>query len=311
MSSSSDLPLVSVVLAAYNGERFIGQQIDSILNQSYSNIELIIVDDCSTDSTSDIVNQYAEKDRRVKVFFNSQNLGYVKNFEKGLLLATGDYIAPSDQDDIWMKEKVAVLMKEIDGREIVYCNSELIDDNGNSLHKKLSDIKRLISFDNCLNYAIGGTVPGHGMIVTKQLVQRCIPFPTMIPHDYWLGFVATCRTSIKFIDIPLVQYRQHIQNVFGAVKVAEGKRKKEKLTKKESLLSIRERMRLLYEKCPPELSQKQVYKQLLKSYQSFSLVNNINRMLLFFKHRHEILAYKNRSELRKWLFCLKMFYKIK
>lgn len=306
-----DFPLVSVVLAAYNGERFLEQQIDSILDQTYPNLELIIVDDCSSDNTPAILNKYVQRDTRVKVFANSQNLGYVRNFEKGLLLASGDYIAPSDQDDIWMDNKISLLMKEMGDHEIVYCNSELIDDNGNSLHKKLSDIKRLLSFDNCLNYAIGGTAPGHGMIVTKQLIGRCIPFPTMIPHDYWLAFVATCRMPIKFVDIPLVKYRQHTQNVFGAVKVAEGKRKKQKLNKEQNLSAIRERMRVLYEKCPLELKQKQVYKELLKSYQSFALINNINRMLLFFKHRHEILAYKNRSEFRKLLFCFKMFFKIK
>jgi glycosyltransferase involved in cell wall biosynthesis len=305
-------PLVSIVLATYNGERFLKEQLESILVQTYPNIEVIVVDDCSSDNTISILKEFVEKDRRIKIFINEENIGYVRNFEKGLRLASGSYIAPSDQDDIWKEEKISVLMKEMNNYEIVYCNSELIDDNGNSLHKKLSDIKRLLSYDDCLTYAIGNTAPGHGMIITKELVERCLPFPTMIPHDYWLGFVATCRQPIKFVDIPLVKYRQHTQNVFGAVKVIGGKRIKKKANKKKRLSDIRERMRLLYEKCPWELKeQKRIYHDLLKSYESFSLKNDIRRMMLFFKYRDKILAYKNKSDFRKWLFCFKMFFKIK
>lgn len=312
MNTLLNNPLVSVVIATYNGERFLAEQLESILDQTYTNIEVIAVDDCSTDNTVAILKKYAAQDSRIKVVINEANIGYVRNFEKGLKLASGDYIAPSDQDDIWKKEKIEVLLGEIDGHDIVYSNSALIDSSGQSLHKKLSDIKRLLSFDDCLTYAIGNTAAGHAMLIKKELLERCYPFPTMIPHDYWLGFVATCRQPIKFFDMPLVLYRQHTANVFGAVKVAEGKRKKAKPAKAEKLLQIRERMRLLYEKCPNDLvMQKQVYRDLVDSYQDFSLSNNFKRMMIFFKHRDKILAFKNKPPFRKWLFCFKMFYKIK
>ena len=312
MNSQAEYPLVSVVVATYNGERYLPEQLDSILNQSYANLEVIAVDDCSTDNTLSILINYAQKDKRLKVYANKENLGYVKNFEKGLKLATGSYIAPGDQDDIWKAEKIEVLLEHMGDHEVVYSNSELIDGNGASLHKKLSDIKRLLSFDDCLTYAIGNTAAGHAMLIKKELVDRCFPFPTMIPHDYWLGFVATCKHPIRFVDIPLVLYRQHTQNIFGAVKVAEGKRKKKKFSKQEKLQQVRERMRLLYEKCPSELTiQKKVYAELVGSYKSFSPVNNWRRMMLFFKHRDKILAFKNKPPFRKWLFCFKMFYKIK
>lgn len=312
MSTLLNHPLVSVVIATYNGERFLAEQLESILNQTYSNIEIIAVDDCSTDNTVAILKEYAAADSRIKVVVNDANIGYVKNFEKGLKLASGDYIAPSDQDDIWKKEKIEMLLGQMEGHEIVYSNSELIDSNGQSLHKKLSDIKRLLSFDDCLTYAIGNTAAGHAMILTREVANRSYPFPTMIPHDYWLGFVATCKQPIRFVDIPLVLYRQHAANVFGAVKVAEGKRKKERPTKAEKMLRIRERMQLLYDKCPNNLvRQKQVYRDLVDSYQDFSLSNNLKRMMIFFKHRDKILAFKNKPAFRKWLFCFKMFYKIK
>ncbi len=311
MDTTTNQPLVSVVIATYNGEVFLKQQLDSIINQTYKHLEIIIVDDCSTDNTTALVKEYQQHNSNIKLFINEKNLGYVKNFEKGMLLASGEFIAPCDQDDIWCDDKIATLIAQKGNHEIVYGNSELIDDNGKSLNKKLSEVKHFESFNDCLNYTIGNTVPGHGMLIDKDVIQRCIPFPTMIPHDFWIGFVATCKGEIKYIDKVLVQYRQHTANVFGAVKVSHAK-KKIKPNKQQVQQQARERMRLLYLKCPDELTeQKQVLHDLYTSYQSFSLANNWLRMITFFKYRKRILAYKNKPAFRKWLFCFKMFVMIK
>jgi glycosyltransferase involved in cell wall biosynthesis len=306
-------PLVSVVMATYNGAAFLAKQLDSIVNQTYSNIEVIVVDDKSTDGTALLVNSYVEKCQNVRLFVNDQNLGYVKNFEKGFLLAKGEIIAPCDQDDIWDIRKIELLLAEMGTHEIVYCNSSLIDGNDHPLHKKLSDIKTLRDFDTCLNFTIGNTPAGHAMLINKSLIQRCIPFPTMVPHDFWLGFVATCVAPIKYVDQVLVQYRQHNSNVFGAVKVEGGKKVVRKKNSKATEQALaRERMRWLYEKCPQTLSyQKAVLYKLYTSYQSFSLVNNWVRMVTFFKNWEAILAYKKKPTSRKLLFCLKMFVMIK
>lgn len=306
-------PLISVVIATYNGEQFLGKQLDSIIKQTYQNLEIIIVDDQSTDNTVAIVKAYAEKYPKIKLVANEQNLGYVENFEKGFLLANGNLIAPCDQDDIWYHNKLEILLQQLGDHEIVYCNSELIDKNGEKLHKNLSDFKHLRSFDNCLNYTIGNTAAGHAMLIKKEVITRCIPFPTMIPHDFWLGFVATCVGPIKYYDKVLVQYRQHSSNVFGAVKVAGEKkaiRKKNNKTTQQKL--ARQKMQLLYEKCPDNLPyQKQVLCNLNSSYKSFSLANNWLRMITFFKNWQSILAFKNKPKYRKWLFCIKMFIMVK
>src|SRR5882762_9584184 len=96
-------PLVSIAICTYNGARFIRPLLQSITDQSYDDLEIIIVDDCSQDGTFDILNTFQEADRRVKLYRNEQNLGYVKNFEKAIDLCTGEYIALCDQDDIWQK----------------------------------------------------------------------------------------------------------------------------------------------------------------------------------------------------------------
>lgn len=314
MTNNNSNPLISVVIATYNGERFIGKQLDSILSQTYTNIELVVVDDCSSDRTVSILNDYANRFSNIHIYINEQNLGYVKNFEKGMLLANGDFIAPSDQDDIWLPEKLAILMREIGDNAIVYCNSELIDDEDNPVGKKLSDVKKLISFDDCLNYTVGNSAPGHGMLFPKKLVADSVPLPTMIPHDYWLGFVATFYSQLKYIDQPLVLYRQHSENVFGATKIksADGTipvRKKK--TPQSAIKLARQRMQLMFDKCPNDLAeQKNVFRLLNKSYQNFSIYNNWLRMRTFFKYNKRILAFKRRNLLRRWLYCLKMFVKI-
>ena len=125
--------LVSIVVTTYNGERFLKAQLDSIIAQTYQPIEIIVVDDGSTDNTLNILNEYATNHKNVSVIKNEQNLGYVKNFEKGFSLAKGDYIAPCDQDDVWLPTKIDVLVNHIGDDAIAYCDSEFIDGAGQTL----------------------------------------------------------------------------------------------------------------------------------------------------------------------------------
>jgi glycosyltransferase involved in cell wall biosynthesis len=303
-------PLVSVVVATYNGAAFIRPQLDSILAQTYPNIEVVVVDDCSTDDTARILEEYTSRYGNFRAIINERNLGYVKNFEKGMLLAKGEFICPSDQDDVWHVEKIDVLMKERGEHAIVYCNSELIDGEGKSLGKKLSEIKRLITFDDPLNYVVGGSAPGHAMLITREVIQRAAPLPEIIPHDYWIAFVGTFYSPLKFVDISLVYYRQHNANIFGAVKNTENKQKK-KLSSHQQTEYAKQRMQLMYDKCPDHLPQKKIFHELNKSYEHPSLKNNFTRMKIFLKYREKILAFKHRSAFRKLLYALKMFATIK
>lgn len=93
-------------MTTYNGVKYLREQIESILSQTYKDFELIICDDCSKDSTVSILKKYQNKDSRVKYFINESNLGFKKNFEKAISLCSGEYVAFSDQDDIWLPEKL-------------------------------------------------------------------------------------------------------------------------------------------------------------------------------------------------------------
>lgn len=311
-ADSSHYPLISVIVATYNGARYIQEQLDSIIHQTYPNLEIVITDDRSTDATMSILETYAAQYSNIRVYQNETNLKYVRNFEKGMRLAKGEFIAPSDQDDIWELDKLQVLMDHMGDHNIIYCNSVLIDANGKEMGQQLSDIKRLHSFDSCLNYAIGNSAPGHAMLIRKQVIQDCDVFPSMIPHDYWLGFVATFHSQVYFLDKVMVRYRQHDANVFGAAKAADRTAPKpKKISKAELQAKARERVYLLYQKVPDTLvAEKKFYKALYESYQDFGIMNNFKRMFLFFANNKAIMAYKRRNFLRRWLFCLKMFVKI-
>ncbi len=301
---------ISVVMATYNGGLYVAEQLDSILFQTLAPTELVIVDDGSTDNTLDIIHQYQEKHEHIFLYENEENLGYVKNFEKGMQLATGELIALSDQDDIWYTDKLATLFSNMGNSEIVYSDSELIDESGNLLGRKMSDIRKMVSYDDCLMYAVGAWAPGHAMLFRKELVARCLPFPLQVTHDFWLGFVASCQGTVLFLPQSLVYYRQHTSNAIGAdTHVARPLQLKHSLWEKK--VKSRERMDLLYQKCPPEnVEQKKVLAVLAQTYRSHSLASNWLRMMTFFRYRHKILAFKKKSNLMKWLFCVKMFFKI-
>lgn len=121
-------PLVSVAMTTYNGEKFLREQIDSILNQTYQNLEIVICDDCFTDGTFGILEEYERRDSRIKLRRNERNLGFIKNFEQAVSLCTGEFIALSDQDDIWEPWKLEESVKNIEGYDLLCTNSLLVDE---------------------------------------------------------------------------------------------------------------------------------------------------------------------------------------
>ncbi|NIG52516.1 glycosyltransferase family 2 protein [Chitinophaga sp. Cy-1792] len=302
-------PLVSIILAVYNGVRFLPAQLDSLLSQTYPNIEIIAIDDCSTDGSYDLLMSYKERYANFRVYENETNLGYIKNFEKGSRLAQGDYFAFCDQDDIWLTEKIAVMMEEMSkGYPMAFCDSEFVDFDGKSLGYRLSDKRNQQNFNTPLNFAIGNSIAGHAMISKKEVIERSLPFPDTMIHDRWIGFVATFFGPILFVDQPLVKYRQHDCNVNTGNKDAHKARKKADKKNRE-IVEARKNMQLFAEKCP-EGKEKEVFEVLNRTYQHPSLVNRFVRMSTFFKYREEVLALKKYSGFRKFLFCIKTFFKV-
>lgn len=207
--------LISIAMCTYNGEKYIHEQIESILKQTVSNIELIIVDDGSTDNTIQIINDYYKLDNRIKLFINERNLGYIKNFERAISLTKGDYIVLSDQDDIWNLNKLEILKIELENSDVdlVYANSTFIDENKNILNKKLFDFAPNYFGNDNLKVIFNNPITGHSMMFKNEAIQISIPFPDKIFHDLWITFVFSTLFKIKRVEQSLVNYRIHQNNV--------------------------------------------------------------------------------------------------
>jgi glycosyltransferase involved in cell wall biosynthesis len=201
-------PLISVALCTYNGAKYIKDQMDSIINQTYKKLEIIVVDDGSTDGTFDIVNIYAERDNRIKCFKNNVNLGFNKNFEKAISLTSGRYIAISDQDDIWLPGKLQSLSDNIKDKWLIFSNSSYL--NASAPGKLLGNFKLPDDFRGILlfNY-----ITGHTTLFNREFLEFVLPFPQKGYYDWWLGFVAAYHHKIDFLDEVLTYYRVHNESV--------------------------------------------------------------------------------------------------
>lgn len=130
-------PLVSVVLGTYNGEVYLEEQLRSVLAQTYPFLEIIAIDDGSTDRTVALLGEYAARDSRIRVIINERNLGFIRNFEKGCRLAGGKWIALCDQDDYWFPEKIEKMVAAIGDYPMIYCDSDLCGEGLEPLGKKI------------------------------------------------------------------------------------------------------------------------------------------------------------------------------
>lgn len=202
-------PLVSIALCTYNGERFLGAQLDSILAQDHARLEIIVIDDASTDQSWAILQRYAAADSRFRISRNSENLGHMRNFERALAACTGDFIAPCDQDDVWMPGKISRLLAAMNGYSAVYCDSLFIDAAGRSLSRRVSDRLRRYTGRDPAVFVFFNCASGHSMLLRRGTLQRALPIPDVEAHDWWLAFVAASLDGIAYVDEVLVHYRRH------------------------------------------------------------------------------------------------------
>lgn len=212
--------LVSVVMCTYNGSRFVAEQIESICNQTYKNLRVIIVDDASTDTTYEIVKRYAAKDERIQAYKNDNNLGFNLNFNKACKLATGDFIAIADQDDIWEKTKIEKLLAKINEDPdilLVHCISARFEKFG-KFHLKSHKLVNYLAGKDVRNFFLSNFISGHNMLLRRSLLEKSLPFPGDVYYDWWLSAVASCNGKIEPVPEILVWHRMHDANATGAAK---------------------------------------------------------------------------------------------
>ena len=198
-------------MATYNGEKYIKEQLGSILVQLGENDEVIVSDDNSTDDTLRVVDTF--KDSRVKVFLNTKEQGYTRNFENALEKSTGDIIFLADQDDVWVENKVRISLKYLEKSDFVVSNCKIVDSNLHILHEshfKLRGVKNGFLHNLLLTRYIGACTA-----FKREVLLKSLPFPEnakLSAHDYWICLVAELYFNVTLIDEPLVLYRRHDNN---------------------------------------------------------------------------------------------------
>lgn len=215
---------VQVLLSSYNGERFIAQQLDSILNQIYSNIHILVRDDGSTDSTKAIVHKYVKQYPGRIDILEGENVGVISSFM--LLVEASDpeasYYCFCDQDDVWLTHKVNNAIQRINNKcyPVMLCTAtQMTDAELNPLGIWPSEWKRDLSFYNALfqNVAVGTTITinkaARDLIVLKQVNSR-----QLLMHDWWVYIVVSAFGEVIFDKEPSILYRQHENNVVGGNK---------------------------------------------------------------------------------------------
>ena len=203
--------MISVCVATYNGEKFIREQIESILCQLSSDDEIIVSDDGSTDGTIVIINCIGDK--RIRIIEGPRKHSPTFNFENALKEAKGDYIFLADQDDVWKTNKVEVCMKWLQKYDCVVSDAEVTDSNLNPLYPSLYAIMQ-VRQGHIYNTVWKNGYTGCCMAFRRNILEASLPFPKDIPmHDIWIGNVAAYKYNVKFISEKLVLFRRHNETI--------------------------------------------------------------------------------------------------
>lgn len=218
---------VDILLASYNGGKYIEELISSLQNQSYQNWRLIISDDGSTDDTLEIVRDHARADRRILEPILHRSTGHPKDnffYLISLVDASAEYVAFCDQDDIWMADKLQKLVDEVQGDApaLAFSDLEIIDSCGAMVERSFMELP---SFNpNKLSLStlmVQNSTPGCSMLMNRKLYDLVV-IPSVTSeiemHDWWIMLIAATFGDIKFINEPLIKYRRHSENASGELK---------------------------------------------------------------------------------------------
>ncbi len=208
--------MISLALPTYNGEKYLREQLDSIYSQTLVPDEVIVVDDCSTDGTVGILEEYRKK-YGLKYYVNEKNLGYNKNFEKAIMLCSGDYIALSDQDDIWLPQKIEKSYKAL--KKFPQNEPSLVSSFG-----YVTDENKHITYDTHNTHHISGNwklnfslyaSQGCTLMFNKALKDIVVPFKSDVIYDAYIGYTAAMLGNRYYIGENLMYYRIHSHNAFA------------------------------------------------------------------------------------------------
>ena len=228
-----DKPLIGILMATYNGEKFIKEQIESILDQTYKNWKLIIHDDGSTDSTVDMIKEYAKK-HLYRIIFIDDGIkcgGAKENFAHLMQIAKDkfnfDYIMFSDQDDVWLPNKIEITLNKMlnvehevgkDKPILIHTDLKVVDEHLNVIAESFWKYQKINPRDNTLNRLLcQNVVTGCTVLINKPALDITLPIPDgAILHDWWIALVVATFGQIFYVPRATILYRQHLSNETGA-----------------------------------------------------------------------------------------------
>ena len=230
-------PKIAILLSTYNGENYLAEQLDSLLKQTYSDFIIIIRDDGSTDGTENIISHYVDQNQGKihKLSEIRSNIGPRSSYsllikyvmkEKVTLGISRLYMMLCDQDDIWAKEKLEIQMSEMlcteqkfpDSPVLIHSDLKVVDESKSVIAESFIEYQGLeIKRNTFTNVVISNLVTGCTSLFNEELARIALPIPnSAIMHDWWLALTASAFGKVVFINIPLVEYRQHENNTIGA-----------------------------------------------------------------------------------------------
>lgn len=234
--------MITILMATYNGEKYIKQQLDSLLKQTVQEFKIIIYDDCSSDNTFEILKSYQKKyPYKIYLHKTDKNSGNAKyTFMKMMIEYKDDYLMLCDQDDVWFEDKVEKSLRKIKQVEkslgagipiLVHTDLHVVDEDLNTISKSYKKAMNSdFSITSLNSKLIQNTLTGCTAIYNKALSELIFEEPKyMIMHDWWLMLIASAFGTIQSIDMPTIYYRQHSNNSIGAKDVRTLKYKINKL----------------------------------------------------------------------------------
>lgn len=219
--------MITILLAVYNGEKYLSEQIDSILNQTVNDCKIIIRDDGSSDNSVNIIDEYLKKfPEQITAIGGEPTGSAIGNFSELLKNCDDDYIMFADQDDVWLPDKAQKSLDAMLNAEngnsgtpvLVHGDLTVTDDKLNIIAKSFFEYQKIIPNDLLVNRLLAQNyVTGCTVMINRALKNRALPIPKDAPmHDWWLALVAACFGKIVTLKSPLIYYRQHGDNQVGA-----------------------------------------------------------------------------------------------
>lgn len=221
--------MITVLLATYNGEKYLSEQLDSLLGQSFKDIKILARDDASTDGTVAILEDYAKKHPETVTVIKGEGTGSAcANFLELIRLADDDYVMFCDQDDVWLPEKVEKTYKKMLETEngdpktpvLVHSDLKVVDKDLNVMSDSFFEFQAISpERDKLNNLLIQNNVTGCTVMINRAMLKLAKMTPSScVMHDWWLALLASLFGKSAYVTEPLMLYRQHGNNQVGAKK---------------------------------------------------------------------------------------------